>query len=65
MPGKDSTNVLTTSLLGIVGAAVGGFAATALRVGSVASFSLGGLIIAVLGAMAVLWIYRMVRASAI
>ncbi len=61
MPGADSTNVVTTSLLGLVGALVGGAIASAVGLGSFNSFSLGGFVIAVLGAMLVLLLYRMTQ----
>jgi uncharacterized membrane protein YeaQ/YmgE (transglycosylase-associated protein family) len=61
MPGADSTNVVTTSLLGVVGAIVGGAIASAVGLGSFNNFTLGGFVIAVLGAMLVLLLYRMTQ----
>jgi len=61
MPGADSTNIATTSVLGIVGAILGGAIASALGFGSFQAFTLGGLVIAVLGAILVLALYRFSR----
>jgi uncharacterized membrane protein YeaQ/YmgE (transglycosylase-associated protein family) len=59
MPGKDPGGWFVTILLGIAGSWVGGFAVKALGVVSVAA----ELIAAVLGAMLLLFIYRMVKKS--
>jgi uncharacterized membrane protein YeaQ/YmgE (transglycosylase-associated protein family) len=61
MPGTDSTNVVTTSILGIVGALVGGAIATAIGLGSYTGFTLSGLVVAVLGALLALTLYRFTR----
>jgi uncharacterized membrane protein YeaQ/YmgE (transglycosylase-associated protein family) len=61
MPGADSTNIVTTSLLGLVGALVGGAIASAIGLGSLRGFTLSGLVIAVLGALLVLTLYRFTR----
>ncbi len=59
MPGKDPGGWFVTILLGIAGSWVGGFLASALGLqGQVASF-----IAAVIGAMLLLAIYRMVKRS--
>jgi uncharacterized membrane protein YeaQ/YmgE (transglycosylase-associated protein family) len=59
MPGKDPGGWLVTILLGIAGSWVGGFLASALGLRGNAA----GFIAAVLGAMLLLVIYRMVRRS--
>ena len=46
---------------GIIGALVGGFISTRLGFGDVTGFNLPSIIIAVLGAMLLLFIYRMVK----
>ena len=61
MPGPDGGGWLMTSLLGIAGALVGGSAASALGLGSFTGFTLSGLTIAVLGAMALLTVHRVLR----
>ena len=58
MPGRDPGGIVVTALLGIVGAVVGGWLGRALNIyrpGEPASF-----IMAVVGAVIVLIIYRMV-----
>ena len=47
--------------IGIVGALVGGFISTKLGFGDVTGFDLPSILIAVLGAMLLLFIYRMVK----
>jgi uncharacterized membrane protein YeaQ/YmgE (transglycosylase-associated protein family) len=59
MPGNDPGGFIITILLGIAGALVGGFIASAIGLGPVDGFSIGGLIIAILGAVLLLIIYRM------
>ena len=61
MPGRDPGGFIVTIILGIVGALVGGFISTKLGFGDVTGFNLPSIIIAVLGAMLLLFIYRMVK----
>jgi len=61
MPGKDPGGFIITILLGIAGALLGGFIGSALGLGSVTGFNLGSFVIAVLGAILLLVIYRVVR----
>lgn len=61
MPGDDPGGCLVTSLLGIVGAAVGGWIGTQLGWGAIDTFNLGSLALAVLGSILVLLIYRAIR----
>lgn len=61
MPGPDRGGIIITILLGIAGALVGGFIASALGLGDVTGFNLWSLIIAVLGAILLLFIYRQVQ----
>ena len=58
MPGKDPGGCIVTILLGIVGAVVGGVLAGALGIG--VSGGLGTFIAAVVGAIILLFIYRLV-----
>ena len=61
MPGRDPMGFLTTILLGLGGALVGFFLFTELLgIGDNDMFDLGGLIGAIIGAMILLGIYRMV-----
>lgn len=61
MPGDDPGGFIVTILIGIAGAMIGGFISTALGFGSVSGFNLGSFIIAILGAIVLLAIYRAVK----
>ena len=61
MPGRDPGGFIVTIILGIVGALVGGFISTKLGFGDVTGFNIPSIIIAVLGSMLLLFIYRMVK----
>ncbi len=61
MPGDDPGGIILTILLGIAGAIVGGFVAVALNISNgVDDFDIGTLVLAVLGSMLLLFLYRMV-----
>lgn len=60
MPGNDPGGCIVTSLLGIVGASVGGFIGTQLGLGTVQGFDIRSFFIAVVGAVVVLAVYRAV-----
>lgn len=59
MPGKDPGGFIVTILLGIAGALLGGFIGSALGFGGVEGFDFGSFVIAVLGAILLLILYRM------
>lgn len=61
MPGRDPGGCIVTTLLGIAGAVVGGFIGSLFGLGTVSEFSFGSFIIAILGAILLLWLYRMMR----
>ena len=61
MPGKDPGGFIVTIIIGIVGAFVGGWIGTALGFGEVTGFNFGSFVIAVLGAIVLLVIYRMIK----
>lgn len=61
MPGNDPGGIIVTIVIGILGAVVGGFIATALGFGAVSGFNLGSFVVAVLGAILLLFIYRLLR----
>ena len=61
MPGKDPMGIIMTIILGIAGSFVGGFIATLIWRDSSTGFHPGGLILSVLGALLLLWIWRMIR----
>jgi len=60
LPGKDPGGIIVTIIIGIVGAVVGGFIATALGFGEVTGFNIRSLIIAIIGSIVLLLIYRVV-----
>lgn len=60
MPGDDPGGCIVTTIIGIVGAVVGGFVASLFGLGGVSGFNLWSLLVAMLGAVLLLWIYRLV-----
>lgn len=60
LPGRDPGGCIVTTLIGIAGALLGGFLATQLGYGGIARFDLYGFIVAVLGAVILLLLYRLV-----
>jgi uncharacterized membrane protein YeaQ/YmgE (transglycosylase-associated protein family) len=61
MPGKDPGGLILTVVLGIAGALVGGFLAVALDISDgVDDFDIGTIVLAVIGAMLILFVYRMI-----
>lgn len=61
MPGKDPGGFFVTILIGILGGVVGGFLGTFIGLGKIESFDLGGILIATIGAILLLIVYRIVR----
>jgi uncharacterized membrane protein YeaQ/YmgE (transglycosylase-associated protein family) len=61
MPGDDPGGIFITILIGIAGALLGGFLATALGMGSVTGFDLPSIAIAVGGALILLFGYRRIK----
>jgi uncharacterized membrane protein YeaQ/YmgE (transglycosylase-associated protein family) len=61
MPGKDPGGIFVTILIGVVGGIVGGFLGTFIGLGKIESFDLGGILIATIGAILTLVIYRIVK----
>ena len=61
VPGKDPGGFFVTILIGIVGAILGGFLGSFIGLGRVESFDLGGVVIATLGAIILLVLYRLFR----
>lgn len=55
--------IIMTTLLGVVGAIVGGFVSVALGYGDVTGFNIRSLVIAVLGAIAVIVVFRAITSS--
>lgn len=64
MPGRDGGGFILTCILGIVGAVVGGWLATMFGIGgSISGFNLHSFLVAVVGAIVVLVIFRLLRRS--
>jgi uncharacterized membrane protein YeaQ/YmgE (transglycosylase-associated protein family) len=62
MPGRDGGGFILTCILGIVGAVVGGWLATMFGIGGdISGFNLHSFLVAVVGAILVLGIFRLVR----
>ncbi|EFS7636817.1 GlsB/YeaQ/YmgE family stress response membrane protein [Salmonella enterica] len=62
MPGRDGGGFILTCILGIVGAVVGGWLATMFGIGgSISGFNLHSFLGAVVGAIVVLVIFRLLR----
>lgn len=61
MPGNDPGGIIITILIGIAGAVIGGFLGSLLLGVDVTGFNLPSLLIAILGAVLLLWLYRMFR----
>lgn len=61
LPGKDPGGLLVTIIIGAVGGVVGGFVSTQLGFGTVDGLSIGSIAIAVLGAVGLLIVWRIVR----
>ena len=64
MPGRDPMGMIATIVLGIVGSILGGLVSWAIWGAETANsgFRPAGLLLSIIGAIVVLWIYRMVRA---
>jgi uncharacterized membrane protein YeaQ/YmgE (transglycosylase-associated protein family) len=61
MPGDDPGGIIVTTIIGILGAILGGLIASALDIGDLDEFfDLGTWLIAILGSLLLLAIYRMV-----
>jgi uncharacterized membrane protein YeaQ/YmgE (transglycosylase-associated protein family) len=63
-PGRtDAMGLLTTALLGIAGAVVGGWLSSVLFGLDVSSFSLAGFAVAVVGALVLLFLYHLLMSG--
>ncbi|WP_295802578.1 GlsB/YeaQ/YmgE family stress response membrane protein [uncultured Microbulbifer sp.] len=61
MPGPDPGGWIVTMIIGIVGAFIGGWVGSFVGLGTTGGLSLGSIITAVVGAIILLFIYRMVK----
>jgi uncharacterized membrane protein YeaQ/YmgE (transglycosylase-associated protein family) len=60
MPGRDPGGIFVTIIIGIVGAVIGGAIGNTLGVGDVTGVNLWSIVLAVVGSIVLLFIYRMV-----
>jgi uncharacterized membrane protein YeaQ/YmgE (transglycosylase-associated protein family) len=60
MPGKDPGGFIITIIIGIVGAVIGGYIGNFLGLGEVSGFDFRSFIVAVIGSIVLLLIYRMI-----
>lgn len=63
-PGPDPGGFFLTIVIGIVGALIGGFLSTTMGFGDVSGVNLPSLVIAVLGSLILLILFRMMRRNA-
>ena len=61
MPGRDPMGIVMTIVLGIVGSLLGGLIGMAIWRSDTNGFQPAGLLLSIVGAIVVLWIYRMVK----
>jgi uncharacterized membrane protein YeaQ/YmgE (transglycosylase-associated protein family) len=61
MPGRDPMGIIMTIVLGIAGSFVGGFVAGLIWRNETGNFRPGGLLLSVLGAILLLFLWRMMR----
>jgi uncharacterized membrane protein YeaQ/YmgE (transglycosylase-associated protein family) len=61
MPGKDPMGLLATMILGIIGSVLGGLLSGLIWGTGPGGFQAAGLIMSVIGAIVVLFIWRMIR----
>ncbi|MCB9946628.1 MAG: GlsB/YeaQ/YmgE family stress response membrane protein [Rhodospirillaceae bacterium] len=61
MPGRDPGGIFITILIGIVGAVVGGFIASALGLGTVSGFNVRSILVAAGGAILLLFAFRAIK----
>ena len=59
MPGNDPGGIIVTMIIGIVGAVIGGFLGSTLMGAPLTGFSIQSILLAIVGALILLWIYRM------
>jgi uncharacterized membrane protein YeaQ/YmgE (transglycosylase-associated protein family) len=60
MPGRDPGGFIVTALIGIVGAVIGGFLGNMIfGIGGVSGIDIRSILISVVGALVLLWVYRM------
>jgi len=60
MPGKDPGGIIVTIIIGIVGAVLGGLIGDALFGANVSGLNIKSILLAIVGSMLLLWVYRLV-----
>jgi uncharacterized membrane protein YeaQ/YmgE (transglycosylase-associated protein family) len=60
MPGRDPMGIIATILLGILGSVIGGLVSWAIWGSDTRGFQPASLLLSILGAIVVLWIWRMI-----
>ena len=58
LPGKQPGGIIATALIGIAGAVVGGFLASLVGLGTVGGFNIWSFLVAIGGAVLLLWAYQ-------
>jgi uncharacterized membrane protein YeaQ/YmgE (transglycosylase-associated protein family) len=61
MPGNDPGGLIVTIIVGIAGAVIGGFIASAIGFGTVTGFNIRSIVISAIGAFALLFALRMLK----
>ena len=61
MPGRDAMGIIATMLLGVVGSILGVLVSWAIWGTETGRFQPGGFLLSILGAILVLWIWRMAK----
>ena len=58
MPGRDPGGIIVTILIGIVGAFIDGFIGNLITGTGINGFTLWSIVLAIVGSIVLLWIYR-------
>ncbi len=61
MPGNDPGGLIVTIIVGIAGAVIGGFIANAIGFGTVSGINIRSIVIAAIGAFALLFALRLLK----
>lgn len=61
MPGDDPGGIFVTILIGIAGAFLGGMIGSMLGIGSITGFNMLSIVLAIVGAIILLVLYRVIR----
>jgi len=61
MPGDDPGGIIVTIIIGIVGAFLGGYIGSIFGLGEVTGFNFGSILLAIVGALILLILYRLIR----